>query len=121
MEKAEVLNKFFCKCSSYTTQVIEGKGQDWKNDELCAIEENQVWCCGTRLDASALRKLPDAVAKPLCIIFDKSWWSGEVLTDWEKRKKLLFLKREKKEDMESYRLVSLTSVPNKIMDHSEWP
>ncbi|KAK4821892.1 hypothetical protein QYF61_004408 [Mycteria americana] len=38
MEQAEVLNDFFAsvftgKCSSHTTQVTEGKGRDWENEE----------------------------------------------------------------------------------------
>lgn len=48
MEKAEVLNKFFCKCSSYTTQVTEGEDWDWQDEEMRAVGEHQVWCCGTR-------------------------------------------------------------------------
>lgn len=41
MEKAEVLNKFFGKCSSYA-QITEGKDQDWENEELGAVVENWV-------------------------------------------------------------------------------
>ena len=47
MEKAEVLNDFFAsvftgKCSSHTTQVTEGKGRDWENEEPPTVAEDQV-------------------------------------------------------------------------------
>ena len=47
MEKAEVLNDFFAsvftsKCSSHTTQVAEGKGTDWENEEPPTVGEDQV-------------------------------------------------------------------------------
>jgi len=50
VEKAEVLNDFFVsvfnsKCSSHTTQVAEGKGRDWENEELPTVGENQVRDC----------------------------------------------------------------------------
>ena len=34
-----------------------------------------------------LKEMADVVAKPLCIIFENSWLSGEVPSDWEKGKK----------------------------------
>ncbi|GAB0180070.1 mitochondrial enolase superfamily member 1 [Grus japonensis] len=47
MKKAKVLNDFFAsfftgKCSSHTTQVTEGKGRDWDNEEPPTVGEDQV-------------------------------------------------------------------------------
>jgi len=47
MEKAKVLNDFFAsvftgKCPSHTTQVTDGKGGDWRNEEPPTAAEDQV-------------------------------------------------------------------------------
>jgi len=122
MEKAEVLNDIFAsvftgKCPSHTTQVTDGKGRDWENEEPPTAGEDQVRdhlrnqkvhksMGPDEVHPRVLRDLADEFAKPLSIIFERSWQSSAVPTDWKSGNITLIFKRK---TWTTTRPVSLTS------------
>lgn len=53
-----------------------------------------------------LRKLVGIVARPLSVIFERSWQSGKVIENWKKANVIPVFKKGKKEDTGNYRPVS---------------
>lgn len=91
MEKAELVSNFTGKCSSHTTHFTEGKGREWENEELPAVEDQiedhlkiLKMCNPKGLGEKyihVLREMVDEMAEPLSVIFERSGQSGEVPAD----------------------------------------
>ncbi|KAK4825724.1 hypothetical protein QYF61_002163 [Mycteria americana] len=64
-----------------------------------------------------LRELvAEVLTKPLSIIYQQSWLTGEVPVDWRLANVTAIYKKGRKEDPGYYRLVSVASVPGKVME-----
>ncbi|KFQ45917.1 hypothetical protein N333_11810, partial [Nestor notabilis] len=63
-----------------------------------------------------LKELANEVARPLFIMTERSWQSGEVPDDWKKGNITPIFKKGKVKGPGNYRPVSLTSVPGKILE-----
>ncbi|KFQ36274.1 hypothetical protein N332_00979, partial [Mesitornis unicolor] len=63
-----------------------------------------------------LRELAEVLAKPLSIIYQQSWLTGEVPVDWRLANVRPIYTKGQEEDPGNYRPVSLTSVLGKVME-----
>ncbi|KFW91892.1 hypothetical protein N336_03720, partial [Phalacrocorax carbo] len=63
-----------------------------------------------------LKDLAEVLTKPLSILYQQSWITGEVPVDWRLANVIPIYKKGQKEDAGNYRPVSLTMVPGKVME-----
>ncbi|KAK4820693.1 hypothetical protein QYF61_003613 [Mycteria americana] len=132
-EKAEVLNAFFASVfnsranCSLGTQPPELEDRDRDQNGAPIIQGEKVSDLLHHLDIHksmgpdeiplrVLKELADVLTKPLSIVYQQSWLTGEVPADWRLANVTPVYKKSRKEDVGNYRPVSLTSVPGKLME-----
>uniref|UniRef100_A0A8D0F699 Reverse transcriptase domain-containing protein n=1 Tax=Strix occidentalis caurina TaxID=311401 RepID=A0A8D0F699_STROC len=129
--KAEVLNAFFASVFNNKTSCIEGiqppqsDDRDWENDppaiqervsDLLHHVDTHKSMGPDGIHPRVLKELAGVLAKPLSIIYQQSWLTEEVPTDWKLANVTPIYKKGRKDDPGNYRPVSLTSVPGKLME-----
>ncbi|KAK4827789.1 hypothetical protein QYF61_021742 [Mycteria americana] len=138
-EKAEVPNAFFASVftsktsCSLDTQPAELEDGDREQNEAPIIQGEMVSNLLHHLDTHksmgldgihprVLRELAEVLTKPLSIIYQQSWLTGEVPVDWGLANVTPVYKKGQKEDLGNYKPVSLTSVlgkDNKVIGPSQ--
>ncbi|KAK4828285.1 LOW QUALITY PROTEIN: hypothetical protein QYF61_024950 [Mycteria americana] len=132
-EKAEVLHAFFASVLSSKASCFPGteprelQDRDGEQNEAPIIQGDMFCNLLHHLDKHksmgldgihprVLRELAEVLTKPLSIIYQQSWLTGEVPVDWRLANVTLIYEKGRKEDLGNYRPVSLTSVPGKVIE-----
>ncbi|PKU46685.1 rna-directed dna polymerase from mobile element jockey-like [Limosa lapponica baueri] len=132
-EKAEILNAFFASVfNSHTSypqgvQIPELEDKDGEQNNPPIIQKEVVNDLLLHIDLHksmeldgihprVLRELAGELTKPLSIIYQQSWSTGDVPDDWRVANMTPIFKRGWKEDLGNYRPVSLTSVPGNNLE-----
>jgi len=132
-EKAEVLNAFFASVFNSQTGYSQGtqppvtEDREGEQTKPPTIQEEAVSNLLCHLDTHksmgpneihprVLRELAKELAKPLCIIYQQSWLTGEVPGDWRIAIVTSIYTNGWKEGPGNYRPVSMTLVLGKIME-----
>ncbi|KAJ7409653.1 RNA-directed DNA polymerase from mobile element jockey-like protein [Willisornis vidua] len=132
-EKVEVLNTYFASVFTNKTGGPQDNGplelidNDRKLNKPLKFQEDTVSDILKHLDpqksmgpdgihSRVMRELVEEFAKPLSIIYQQSWPSGEVPGDWKWANVTPIHKNGCKEDPGNYRPVSLTSLPGRVME-----
>ncbi|KFV63615.1 hypothetical protein N307_09143, partial [Dryobates pubescens] len=89
--------------------------EDWVREQLSHLDIHKSGG-PNGMHPRVLRELAEVTARPLSIIFGKSWQTGEVPGDWRRAITTPVFKKGKKEDLGNYKQVSLTSIPGKVME-----
>lgn len=127
-EQIEVLNSLFASAftdtSFHTSQVDGTQGSICGSKVTPAAREGLVWdhlrdlnilesMGPDEVQARVFRELAKVIAKPLSVVFEKSWQSGDVLGVWKNANmEPIFKKGER-----SYQPVSITSLSGMMIKH----
>jgi len=125
-EKTKLMNAFFAlvfsaKAGPWESQSLGVREKACRKEDPPLVEEDCVRDHLRKLHTHksmgpngmhprVLRELADVIAEPLSITFERSWRTGE------KPMSLQSSKRARRRTQESYRPVSLTSIPGKVME-----